>query len=95
MSEAKRTPGRWVAIRDHPDTKDVCYIRPEGTDRWSEIATLYGKDTDPDANFIIKAVNCHDDLLEAIKDLRDAYTGKSEPIDAWIKADAAIAKAEE
>jgi len=55
-----------------------------------------------DAEFIVRAVNSHDDLLEACKEvlrIRDcklsaANGGWSDAADIWAKVDAAIAKAQ-
>ena len=68
----------------------------------AEVAMLYGRDCvpdalDADAEFIVRAVNAHDDLLAILREFVGGYGGNSYPEGLWPLADrakAAIAKAE-
>ena len=61
----------WAAYRDHPDTKDICYIRPKGSPHGAldEVAVLYDANMDENANLIVTAANYHDRLVEQLRAL--------------------------
>ena len=80
------------------------YIIMDGENREELARTLYGiglyriipwKEAEANADFIVKACNCHDELLGACKDivLWFKYSENSIP-DALVKAEIAIANAE-
>lgn len=77
QNEAQHTPTPWAVYHWHPGARDIAYIAPAGLDdsffRADEIAALYkttpgeSSDADKNAEFIVRAVNSHAALVEALE----------------------------
>lgn len=103
--QVKHTPLPWsVVLTDHPDNGDDCW----GIDAESgSVGFCEGPNDEANAAFIVRAVNCHDDLVAALNQVKAAFS-KNDMTEAkrapWIPGgdarriltivDAAIAKAE-
>jgi hypothetical protein len=76
------------------DQDDICYMNNEGGNESSEWFADSGV-VKADAEFIVKAVNCHEELIDIIKELRegldDNWITLPEGIEAVRRAKAAIA----
>lgn len=84
----KHTPTLWAVNPEHSD---------EIIDSKGELlCSLYGgsdpEQDDIDAAFIVKAVNCHDDLVGALDEALEYFTG---PVSVAGRLHAALAKAKE
>lgn len=83
----------WGWIRDADDNMIAVASLPLGVD----MEKHRREKTDPTqerVDCIIRAVNCHDELLEALQRLRNAEKApRQEWVDALTNADAALAKA--
>jgi len=101
----KHTPLPWETTHDLNDTFNT-QIWNSGTETLiADCDMLNGqsaKTSQANAAFIVKAVNCHYELLEALKMVRDADEDcKKDGLPRWCtdiaraKIDAAIAKAEQ
>lgn len=90
MNTNKHTPTPW-------------YFSPISCDVWANpgftICEVYpsGHETEEkkaNAEFIVRAVNCHDELVEALQRLRNAEKApRQEWVDALASADIALTKA--
>ena len=65
MSEIKHTPTPWVAIDEYIYSQDRFEIGTTTTSGFD-----YGTD-DANAAHIVKCVNMHDELVEALKEIND------------------------
>lgn len=63
--DSQHTPTPWAAIRSPKQVTIVAYDKQLGS---KVIATLHVADIEANAAFIVKAANCHDNLLAALKD---------------------------
>lgn len=88
MSETKHTPGPWRAA--HDDT-DVRLLDEEGN--WIAECKMWEHDQNvANANHIVRCVNAHDDMLEALEAVQADDTARlSGPV--WDKVRAALKKA--
>lgn len=98
MSEPKHTPGPW-SIERHP-AKGLFWIEDEVGESICDLyhredtAFFLRKNSEANAKRIVKAVNCHDELLEALEELLRVYGGgPREDYQCMKDARAAIAKA--
>ncbi|MCO5157534.1 MAG: hypothetical protein M9945_12440 [Aquamicrobium sp.] len=79
---SKRTPGPWyvtaigshwqVITRTHPDIRPaalIAQVRIPGKDGWPAQSPLGLDEATANAAFIVRAVNAHDDLVDALKDI--------------------------
>ncbi len=97
MSNQDRTPGPWYSQPDDPDPEMATadYIRAEGSDEM--VAKVFYRE---DTAFILRAVNAHDTLLAACKNIvesafADARSGCIQITSAALAdVQAAIAAAE-
>ena len=86
------TPTPWKVVGQH-------YEGPNGQTVQTEPYWVNG-DPGDDASYIVRAVNCHKELLEALKELvkalscHEAGVPTQAEADAYMIARAAIAKAE-
>lgn len=93
------TPTPWAI---DGDDRERIYIRPEGTGwllaiipRDLFMASVKPEwDVDDNAAFIVKAANCHSEMLAALKRLVEYSECSVNDSDIWNAARAAIAKAE-
>lgn len=68
MSETKRTPGKWYTGRGVSWTGNgipETFVYREGQER----IQILGENCDADADYICRAVNCHERLVEAAQTL--------------------------
>lgn len=92
----ERTQGEWESIKSQ---EGVFYIDKKETPmvlRLGDIAVCSGENPEADSAFIVRAVNCHQDLLEALKEAYSAMEHHGIPLGdpAFGLAQHAIAKAE-
>jgi hypothetical protein len=114
---AKHTPLPW-AVFEHADHSGIeigpPYTEPYLKGNVRDVCTIrsnsggYPRSMSPEqkanADLIVRAVNCHDDLLEALKEFmsiwgsgdstRESKRARQRRADMWDKANAAVAKAE-
>jgi len=95
MTESKHTETPWKYSDAYYETQ--VDIRDEGGRRIAVVVTDYPMMTcrmEANAHFIVRACNCHDELLEALEDLVSDWeiTGELE-LSVLSNARAAIAKA--
>lgn len=101
MTTTKHTPGPWVRLGRTSDRHHA--IGPEGETPNAAPVTvnaLYDEEGEANADFIVRACNAHEDLLEALEALVEHFLVKCEVggddprrWDSWNAARAAIAKA--
>lgn len=77
--KSRTTPGQFVT--------ETLIVNDQG----HVIAVLHCE-AEANAQFITRACNCHDDLLEALRDLRDAAHSGGFPHEAIKRADTVLAK---
>ncbi len=83
----KHTPTPWFIERINKQAPSIVHIvsRKGGTIS-DEVASVYcadaGSEQEANAKFIVKAVNCHDELLAALKEYQRLYE-EVQPAGGW------------
>lgn len=94
MENAKHTSTPWHAHK--PDESNGWWYVDGEDSAIGDVCTLYHDNAESNAAFIVKAVNCHEELLEALRDtVYHIKTPLSERNENWHKTGARILKSSE